>query len=185
MFFYAVLSSVARQWAHLCVKCLQGGDKTYTRSLILAAVWVQKKVALATPTSGIAATLLDNGRTVQKFLCWLVKTRHATFPNRTAQLHYSGKPHFWSLMKSKRVFATYVYEAIDRTLCDIKENDCMFGRLTVVFTGDWRQVMPVVHHGSRLDTADACVKKSYTYIWKNVIYIYMEKCTPTGNDWKW
>ena len=71
----------------------------------------------------------------------------------------------------------HIYEAIDRTRCDIRENDCMFGRLTVVFTGDWRQVMPVVHHGSRLDTADACVKKSYTYIWK---YVHPLEMTENG-----
>ena len=60
----------------------------------------------------------------------------------------------------------HIYEAIDRTLRDIRENDSMFGQLTVVFAGDWRQIVPVVHHGSRADIVDACLKKSY--IWQHV-----------------
>ena len=42
----------------------------------------------------------------------------------------------------------------------------MFGQLIVVFAGDWRQILPVVHHGSRADIVDACLKKSY--IWQHV-----------------
>ena len=42
----------------------------------------------------------------------------------------------------------------------------MFGQLTVVFAGDWRQILPVVHHGQRADMVDACLKKSY--IWQHV-----------------
>ena len=38
----------------------------------------------------------------------------------------------------------HIYEAIDRTLRDIWENDSMFGQLTIVFAGDWRQILPVV-----------------------------------------
>ena len=41
-----------------------------------------------------------------------------------------------------------------------------FITITVVFAGDWRQILPVVHHGSRAYIVDACLKKSY--IWQHV-----------------
>ena len=60
----------------------------------------------------------------------------------------------------------HTYEAIDRTLHDIWENDCKFGRLTAVFAGDWRQILLVVHRGARADIVDACLTKSC--IWQYV-----------------
>ena len=60
-----------------------------------------------------------------------------------------------------------VYEAIDRTFQDIRENSHPFGGLTVVFAGDWRQILPVVRRGSRADIIHACLKSSP--LWENVI----------------
>ena len=41
-----------------------------------------------------------------------------------------------------------------------------FGGLTVVFSGDWRQILPVVRKGSRADVIDACFKSSP--LWQHV-----------------
>ena len=51
-----------------------------------------------------------------------------------------------------------------RTLTGI---DDLFGGITVVFSGDWRQCLPIVKHGGRGEVVDACLKSSY--IWKSVI----------------
>ena len=59
--FDAVLASVADRSGHIfALNACGGSGKTYTLNLILAAVRAQKQVALATATSGIAATLLDS-----------------------------------------------------------------------------------------------------------------------------
>ena len=41
----------------------------------------------------------------------------------------------------------------------------IFGQATVVFAGDWRQILPVIPGGSRAKIVDACLKNSY--IWKH------------------
>lgn len=60
--FDTVLLSVTHSNGNIfALNACGGSGKTYTLNLILAAVRAQKKVALVTATSGIAATSLNNG----------------------------------------------------------------------------------------------------------------------------
>ncbi|KAF8555561.1 hypothetical protein OG21DRAFT_1393465, partial [Imleria badia] len=43
----------------------------------------------------------------------------------------------------------YVLEAVDRTLRDLLNRDVPFGGITVLLSGDFRQTLPVIQHGSR------------------------------------
>ena len=60
----------------------------------------------------------------------------------------------------------HVYEAIDRTLRDVRNDERPYGGLTTVFSGDWRQILPVIRKGSRADVVDACFKSSP--LWQHV-----------------
>ena len=63
--FDAVIQSVDSGGGRIFALNASGGTgKTHTINLILAAVRSKKKIALATALSGIAATLLSNGRTL-------------------------------------------------------------------------------------------------------------------------
>ncbi|XP_020105819.1 uncharacterized protein LOC109722262, partial [Ananas comosus] len=63
------------------------------------------------------------------------------------------------------------FEALDKSLRDIlKVNDDsveerLFGGKTIVFGGDFRQVLPVIVGGTRQDIINALITKSY--IWNN------------------
>lgn len=47
-------------------------------------------------------------------------------------------------------------EAIDRNLDDIQNNlERVFGKITIVFRGDFYQILPVVSKGSREQSVDA------------------------------
>ena len=46
---------------------------------------------------------------------------------------------------------------------DIRKKSSPFGGLTVLLAGDWRQILPVVLHGSRPDIVDATLKSSYLW----------------------
>ena len=50
-----------------------------------------------------------------------------------------------------------VYEAIDRTLQDIRGNSSPFGGISVMFCGDFRQILPVVKQGTRANIVEAIV----------------------------
>ena len=63
--FYTVIDSVNNsKGKEFCMNVCGGSGKTYTINLLLAAVQAQGGIALGTALSGIAATLLDNGRTL-------------------------------------------------------------------------------------------------------------------------
>lgn len=40
-----------------------------------------------------------------------------------------------------------VYETVDHTFQDIQENNRKFGGITVIFSGDWQQILPVIRRG--------------------------------------
>ena len=61
----------------------------------------------------------------------------------------------------------HVYECIDRLLRDLTKVDRPFGGITVVFSGDWRQCLPIVKHGGRGEVVNACLRSSY--LWKFII----------------
>jgi hypothetical protein len=52
-------------------------------------------------------------------------------------------------------------EALDRTLQDITGCGSPFGGKIVVFGGNFRQVLPVVRHGTRSQIVNATLQKSY------------------------
>ena len=63
--FRAVMDSVKYNSGHIFGLDVPGGTgKTFLLTTLLAAVRSEKQIALATATSGIAATLLPNGRTL-------------------------------------------------------------------------------------------------------------------------
>ena len=42
----------------------------------------------------------------------------------------------------------HCFEALDRTLLDLRNCSKLFGGITMVFGGDFQQILPVVLHGS-------------------------------------
>ena len=171
--FDAILASVTQNSGHIfSLNACGGSGKTYTLNLLLAAVHSQKTIALATAMSGIAGTLLANGRTVHSrckvpLLLGDESTCHISKQDSTAEL-------FWQatllVIDEVTMGHRHIYEAIDRTLRDIRENDCMFGGLTVRWglatdspsRSSWFQVR---HCGCMCETI-----------------IHMATCTCTGSD---
>ena len=57
-------------------------------------------------------------------------------------------------------------EALDKSLRDIMDRpELPFGGKTVVFGGDFRQVLPVIRKGSRAQIVDASLRRSYLWDW--------------------
>ena len=55
----------------------------------------------------------------------------------------------------------YCIEAVNNTSQDLLNNDSLFGGKTILFSGDWRQVGPVVKYGSASGTVEAAVISSF------------------------
>ena len=57
-------------------------------------------------------------------------------------------------------------EVVDRTLQDVLNNEKPFGGITVVFGGDFRQILPVKIKGTREVTVSASLQKSH--LWRKI-----------------
>jgi len=82
-------------------------------------------------------------------------------------------------------------EAVDRTFKDILNNSVKpFGGLTVVFGGDFRQILPVIIKGSRGQTVASCIQCSFLWTFINVLHLHQNMQLNTtieakGNFARW
>ena len=172
--FDSVVESVeAGDGRVFCLNAGGGTGKTYTVNLILDAVRSKGKLALATATSGIAATLLHGGRTVHsRFKVPIDLSKDSTcFMNRGVK--EVCRRTTLIVIDEVTMGHRHMYECLDRSLRDLmssvaeERGDKLFGGITVLFAGDWRQILPVVVKGHQAQTVDACLLKSY--IWRDVV----------------
>ncbi|PWZ38653.1 ATP-dependent DNA helicase PIF1, partial [Zea mays] len=123
-----------------------GTGKTYLYKALLAALRSQDKIAVATATSGVAASIMPGGRTAHsRFKIPLTIDDGAvcsfTKQSGTAKLLQKASLIIWdeaSMAKRQAI------EALDNSMRDIMgRTGVPFGGKTIVFGGDFRQVLPV------------------------------------------
>ena len=74
----------------------------------------------------------------------------------------------------------FVFEAVDRLLQDIYNVKEIFGVKTVLVSGDFRQLLSVVRHGSRIEVIENSVKSSY--LWPNFIRMSLNENLQVSDD---
>ena len=148
-----------------------GTGKTFLINLILTKLRLEGKIALATASSGIAATLLTGGRTL-----------HSTF-KVPLDLHAMDVP-ICSIKKGTALCKVIqegkaivvdeapmtnklAFEALDRTLKDLMGNSHSMGGICMLLCGDFRQILPVIQGGTRGNIVDSCLKKSF--LWEHIV----------------
>lgn len=67
-------------------------------------------------------------------------------------------------------------EAVERTFLDIRANTMLFGGIAMVFSGDFRQTLPVVRGGTRANEVDACFKESQLWEHVDALCTYPQTC---------
>ncbi len=168
--YNAILDSVKKGNGGMFALDAPGGSgKTFLTSTILATIRAEGEIALATATSGIAATLLPNGRTLHS-RCkvpveGLDENSFCNVTKRDATAELIRRAVFL-VVDEVTMAKKEVYEAVNRTFQDIRGNTLPFGGVTVLFSGDWRQILPVVRHGGRADIIEACFKSSK--LWQHI-----------------
>ncbi|KAG5512701.1 hypothetical protein RHGRI_038884 [Rhododendron griersonianum] len=147
---------------------LDGTGKTFLYRAILATIRSQRKIALATASSGVAASILPSGWTAHSHFKIPINTDgklscHVGKQSGLAALLRETVLIVWdeaSMAKKQSI------EALDALLHDITENNTLFGGKVVVLGGDFRQVLPVIPKGTKEDCINASLVKSY--IWKSL-----------------
>ncbi|XP_031333941.1 uncharacterized protein LOC116163953 [Photinus pyralis] len=144
-----------------------GTGKTYLIALILATVRSNGNIALAIASSGIAATLLDGGRTAHSALKLPLNMQLTETPtcnisktSAMAKVLQQCKIIIWDecTMAHKKSL-----EALDRTLRDLRTNQQPFVNAIILLAGDFRQTLPVIARSTPADQLNACLKSSHLW----------------------
>ncbi|PWZ44727.1 ATP-dependent DNA helicase PIF1 [Zea mays] len=160
-----------------------GTGKTYLYRVLLATLRNQGKIAVATATSGVAASIMPGGRTAHSrfkipltiddgVVCSFTKQ------SGTAELLQKASLIIWdeaSMTKRQAV------EALDNSMRDIMGRPALpFGGKTIVFGGDFRQVLPVVRKGSRAQVVASSLRMSY--LWESMSHLKLVSNMRAKND---
>lgn len=159
-----------------------GTGKTYLYRALLAKVRSMKLIAIATATSGIAASIMPDGRTAHSRFKIPINIQEDTMCNFSKQSGTAKLLNRSSLIIWDEVAMTkrQVVEALDRTLQDITGHKLPFGGKVIEFGGDFRQVLPIVRRGTRAQIVDASIQKSY--LWKGIKQIKLQHNTRAQID---
>jgi ATP-dependent exoDNAse (exonuclease V) alpha subunit len=147
-----------------------GTGKTFLISLILAKIRSNNGIALAVASSGIAATLLDGGRTAHSAFKLPLNIQK----NPEAVCNIKKQSSMATVLKQCKIIIwdectmahKHSLEALNRSLKDFKNNDKLFGGTLLLLSGDFRQTLPVIPRSTYADEINACLKLSP--LWRNV-----------------
>ncbi|MCH95805.1 ATP-dependent DNA helicase PIF1 [Trifolium medium] len=117
-----------------------GIGKTYLWNTLSFRFRSEGKIVLNVASSGIASLLLPGGRTA-----------HSQFG---LPLDEAPMIHRWGIEAFERTMRDIMKEA------DIGASNKPFGGKTIVFGGDFRQILPVIPKGSRADVVHATINSS-------------------------
>ncbi|XP_062017408.1 uncharacterized protein LOC133733784 [Rosa rugosa] len=159
-----------------------GTGKTYLYRALLASLRSNDHIVLATATSGIAATILPGGRTTHsRFKIPLnldaSSTCYISKQSDLAELIRKSSAIVWD---EAPMMNRYGFEALDRTFRDITSVDLPFGGKVMIFGGDFRQVLPVIHKGTRSEMVQASLINAS--FWKDVKILRLTQNMRSIND---
>jgi hypothetical protein len=155
--------------------------KTYLYRALLATIRSQNKIVVATATSGgTGKTYLYRPHSRFKIPLTLDDGAFCTFTKQigTAKLLRTASLIIWdeaAMMKRQGV------EALDNNLRDIMDRPNLpFGGKTMVFGGDFRQILPVVRRGSRAQIVGASLRMSY--LWNSIRHLKLVRNMRVKSD---
>jgi hypothetical protein len=140
--------------------------KTFLYRALLGTVRSKNKLVVATATSGVATSIMLGGRTAHsrfKIPVTLDDKCGCDFTKLcgTAKLLQQASLIIWDEVSMTKRQAV---DALDYSMRDIMDRkDIPFGGKTIVFGGDFRQVLPVVRKGFKAQIVGASLRKSYLW----------------------
>jgi hypothetical protein len=157
-----------------------GTGKTFVENLLLNWVRGKSEIALAVASSGIASILLHQGRTSHSRFHIPIDIQPESIcaisaQSAVAELLRRTKLIVWDEVSSQN---RYCFEAVDRTLKDLRKNDKWFGGITVVFAGTNDITIRLIDR--RLSTMSSSHSKGFSSTNFRVIYrtcSILERCS--------
>ncbi|XP_057793359.1 uncharacterized protein LOC131009979 [Salvia miltiorrhiza] len=154
-----------------------GTGKTFIWNTLSAALRSKGEIVLNVASSGIASLLLPGGRTAHSRFKIPINVNE----DSTCNIH-QGSPLAELIIRCKLIIwdeapmmHKFCFEALDRSLRDImrfvnpSSAYTPFGGKTIVFGGDFRQILPVIPKESRQDIVFATINSSYLWRYCKVL----------------
>ena len=153
-----------------------GCGKTYLYETICHAVRAEGIIILCVASTGLACLLLPGGQTAHSMFKIPIDSLDSdsvcNIPKESLRadlLRMAEAVIFDECLMTHR----HCFEALDRTFQDLRNCQKRFGGLTMIFGGDFQQILPVVPKGSRADIVNACLRMSY--LWNDIIVLKLRK----------
>jgi hypothetical protein len=129
------------------VLCSAGTGKTLFANYVACSLRMQGLVVICVAASALAASLLEGGHTAHHTLHIPIPANDSTFCSFTASERLLMKQAHAIIWDEVSMVHRDVAETVSRSLQDIMRVDRPFGGKTVIFMGDFKQLLPVVRGG--------------------------------------
>jgi len=157
-----------------------GTGKTFLYNVLGSQYRAQGKIVICIASSGIATQLLPGGRTAHS------RSKVPLTINHLAMSNISRNSALATLIQQTHLIIwdevpmqhKYYFEAVSRTLNDIcgVSPDAHFGSIPIILDGDFAQMLPIVRHGSRQATVQACLQSSPIWSHLRVLHLVQNMC---------
>lgn len=140
-----------------------GCGKTFTQTAILHRLRALNRICLATAFSGIAATLLIDGKTLHNAFKLPIPLLDTSVPKISANSAYGRWLDRLSLLLIDEVSmcplqALKIIDNLLKDVCSDEQRKALpFAGKTVLLCGDFRQILPVMTHGTRSTLIQNCI----------------------------
>jgi hypothetical protein len=146
--------------------------KTYLYQAICHTVRAENLIILCVASTGLACLLLPGGQTAHSMFKIPIDTLTGT-----STCSISKESHRGDLLRMTDAVIydeclmthRHCFEALDRTFQDLRDCSKPFGGVTMVFGGDFQQILPVVANGTRADIVNACLRNSNLWNTMNIL----------------
>ena len=163
--YYTIASAVCdKNGRPFMVDAPAGTSRTFTEEVIAAHLRGLGKTVMIVASAGIAALQLPGGWTAYSMFKLPLDDRvvAGAVCNIKRQTRRAGLLRKCDLIIWDELLMTHKYcvEALDTTLRDLLHNPTPFGGKPILFSGDWRQIGPIVKFCSASDTVEAAFLSS-------------------------
>ena len=138
-----------------------GCGKTFTlNTLIARLIHIHRVQVISAAFSGIASTLLLNGRTFHSQFKAKLKIgvqRGLDIKKKSKLSECMKKTRFIIIDEAPQLHVEY-YVDLHEFLQELMDNSAPFGGVSVVLSGDFKQTLPIVRRANQLSQIRACLK---------------------------
>eukprot|EP00111_Clytia_hemisphaerica_P007544 TCONS_00021908-protein len=151
-----------------------GTGKTFTYNYIIKEARARSFSVATSSWTGIAATLLDGGKTCHSLFKLPVPINDGSTcnvkPNSTHAAFLRDQDIF--IFDESSMIPKYALEAVDIMLRDICSSHIPFAGKVILLGGDFRQTLPVVKRGSAAQVVESCLKSSQLWPLVQIFHLH-------------